>query len=65
MSTNSSDQRWLSMRLDLLGATLTFAVAISTVGARFNISSGQTGVVLSYILMVQQVGTERGATLED
>ena len=53
------------MRLDLLGATLTFAVAISTVGARFNISSGQTGVVLSYILMVQQVGTERGATLED
>lgn len=45
------------MRLDFLGAILTFAVAILTIGTRFSISSGQTGVVLSYILMVQQVST--------
>ncbi|KAF8557120.1 P-loop containing nucleoside triphosphate hydrolase protein [Imleria badia] len=49
-----TNQRWLGIRLDLLGATLTFAVAILTVGTRFSISPGQTGLVLSYILMVQQ-----------
>ncbi|KAF8558202.1 ABC transporter [Imleria badia] len=49
-----TNQRWLGIRLDLLGAILTFAVAILTVGTRFSISPGQTGVVLSYILMVQQ-----------
>jgi ABC-type multidrug transport system fused ATPase/permease subunit len=49
-----TNQRWLGMRLDFLGAILTFAVAILTIGTRFSISSGQTGVVLSYILMVQQ-----------
>ncbi|KAF8134974.1 ABC transporter [Boletus edulis] len=49
-----TNQRWLGMRLDFLGAILTFAVAMLTVGTRFSISAGQTGVVLSYILMVQQ-----------
>jgi ABC-type multidrug transport system fused ATPase/permease subunit len=43
------------MRLDFLGVLLTLAVALLTVGTRFTISPGQTGVVLSYILTVQQV----------
>ena len=50
----SSVQRWLSIRVDFLGALLTFAVAMLTVGTRFTISPGQTGLVLSYILSVQQ-----------
>jgi len=33
---------------------LTFVVAILTVGTRFTISPAQTGLVLSYILSVQQ-----------
>ncbi|OJA08425.1 hypothetical protein AZE42_08305 [Rhizopogon vesiculosus] len=48
------NQRWLGMRLDFLGVLLTLAVALLTVGTRFTISPGQTGVVLSYILTVQQ-----------
>jgi hypothetical protein len=47
-------QRWLGVRLDFLGAILTFIVAMLTVGARFTISPAQTGLVLSYILSVQQ-----------
>ena len=50
-----SNQRWLDIRLDFLGITLTFVVAILTVAARFSISPSQTGVTLSYILLVQQV----------
>ncbi|KAG6381932.1 ABC transporter [Boletus reticuloceps] len=49
-----ASQRWLAMRLDLLGAILTLAVATLTVGTRFSISPGRTGMVLSYILMAQQ-----------
>ena len=50
----SSVQRWLSIRVDFLGALLTFAVAMLTVGTRFTVSPGQTGLVLSYILSIQQ-----------
>ncbi|KAG1773522.1 ABC transporter [Suillus occidentalis] len=49
-----TNQRWLGIRLDFLGLLLTFAVALLTVGLRFSISPGQTGVTLSYIVMVQQ-----------
>ncbi|TFK40264.1 ABC transporter [Crucibulum laeve] len=49
-----TNQRWLGIRLDFLGALLTFIVAILTVGTRFTISPAQTGLVLSYILSVQQ-----------
>ncbi|OJA17130.1 hypothetical protein AZE42_02586 [Rhizopogon vesiculosus] len=49
------NQRWLGMCLYILGALLALAVALLTVGTRFTISPGQTGVVLSYILMVQLV----------
>jgi len=48
-------QRWLGVRLDFLGALLTFIVAIMAVGTRFTISPAQTGLVLSYILNVQQL----------
>ena len=50
----SSVQRWLSIRVEFLGALLTFSVAMLTVGTRFTISPGQTGIVLSYILSIQQ-----------
>lgn len=39
----------------MLGTLLTFAVAMLTVAARFSLSPAQTGVALSYILLVQQV----------
>ena len=51
-----ANQRWLGIRLDGLGILLTFIVAILGVVARFSISPSQTGVTLSYILLVQQVG---------
>ncbi|THV02862.1 ABC transporter [Dendrothele bispora CBS 962.96] len=49
-----TNQRWLGIRLDFLGALLTFVVSLLTVGTRFSISPSQTGVVLSYILSIQQ-----------
>jgi ABC-type multidrug transport system fused ATPase/permease subunit len=49
-----TNQRWLGIRLDFLGTLLTFAVALLVVGTRFSISPAQTGVVLSYIISVQQ-----------
>ncbi|THH02765.1 hypothetical protein EW026_g125 [Hermanssonia centrifuga] len=49
-----TNQRWLGIRLDFLGILLTFVVAVLTVGTRFTISPSQTGVVLSYIISVQQ-----------
>ncbi|KAL4080959.1 ABC transporter [Scleroderma citrinum] len=48
-----TNERWLNTHLDFLGSILTFAVALLTVGARFTMSPGQTGVLLSYILSVQ------------
>ncbi|EMD34148.1 hypothetical protein CERSUDRAFT_117637 [Gelatoporia subvermispora B] len=49
-----TNQRWLGIRLDFLGILLTFSVSMLTVGTRFSISPSQTGVVLSYIISVQQ-----------
>ncbi|GLB40491.1 putative transporter [Lyophyllum shimeji] len=49
-----TNQRWLGIRLDFLGALLTFIVSLLAVGTRFTISPAQTGLVLSYILSVQQ-----------
>ncbi|KAH9030727.1 ABC transporter [Lactarius hengduanensis] len=49
-----TNQRWLGIRLDLLGTLLILVVAMLTVGTRFSISPAQTGVALSYILSVQQ-----------
>lgn len=49
-----TNQRWLGIRLDFLGILLTFVVAILSVAARYSISPAQMGVVLSYIISVQQ-----------
>ncbi len=54
---NTLLQRWLGIRVDFLGILLTFIVAILTIATRFSISPAQTGVTLSYILLVQQVGS--------
>ncbi|KAH9043416.1 ABC transporter [Lactarius hengduanensis] len=48
-----TNQRWLGIRLDLLGALLILVVTMLTVGTRFSISPAQAGVALSYILSVQ------------
>ncbi|EIW84231.1 P-loop containing nucleoside triphosphate hydrolase protein [Coniophora puteana RWD-64-598 SS2] len=48
------NQRWLGIRLDFLGIVLTLAVSLLTIGLRFKISPGQTGVALAYIVLVQQ-----------
>ncbi|TFY58828.1 hypothetical protein EVJ58_g6166 [Rhodofomes roseus] len=49
-----TNQRWLGIRLDFLGIILTFVVAILSVASRYTISPSQMGVVLSYIISVQQ-----------
>ncbi|KAF7375201.1 Oligomycin resistance ATP-dependent permease YOR1 [Mycena sanguinolenta] len=49
-----TNQRWLGVRLDFLGSLLTFVVSMLSVGARFSVSPAQTGLVLAYILSVQQ-----------
>ncbi|KAF8624506.1 hypothetical protein AX15_005822 [Amanita polypyramis BW_CC] len=49
-----TNQRWLGVRVDFLGALLTFIVGMLAVGTRFSISPAQTGLLLSYILSVQQ-----------
>lgn len=47
-------QRWLSVRLDFLGASLLFAVAILAVAARNSISAAETGVIIAYTFTAQQ-----------
>ncbi|CAE7200833.1 unnamed protein product [Rhizoctonia solani] len=49
----TTNQRWLSLRLDFLGSLLLLAVSLLCVGARFTISPAQTGVVVSYMLTIQ------------
>ncbi|KAG8950683.1 hypothetical protein FRC04_007308 [Tulasnella sp. 424] len=48
-----TNQRWLGIRLDALGSALTFFVALLAVVST-SISPSQTGLVLSYMLVVQQ-----------
>ncbi|KAK0545187.1 hypothetical protein OC846_005775 [Tilletia horrida] len=50
----TTNQRWLGVRLDLLGGLLTFIVAILSTAAATSLSPGQVGVALSYILSVSQ-----------
>jgi len=47
-------QRWLSVRLDFLGALLLFAVAILAVAARNSISAAEIGVIIAYTFTAQQ-----------
>jgi ATP-binding cassette, subfamily C (CFTR/MRP), member 1 len=50
-----ANQRWLSVRLDLIGNTLVFTMGILVVTSRFNVSPSIAGLVLSYILAIVQM----------
>jgi ATP-binding cassette, subfamily C (CFTR/MRP), member 1 len=50
-----SNQRWLSVRLDIIGNLLVFTTGILVVSARFNVSPSISGLVLSYILSIVQM----------
>ncbi|CAK7267015.1 ATP-binding cassette transporter yor1 [Sporothrix epigloea] len=50
-----SNQRWLSMRLDMIGNLLVFTTGILVVTSRFNVPPSIGGLVLSYILAMVQV----------
>lgn len=50
-----SNQRWLNMRLDLVGVILILTVGIVVVQERFTQSPAISGLVLSYILGATQV----------
>ncbi|KAF2156832.1 ABC multidrug transporter-like protein [Myriangium duriaei CBS 260.36] len=50
-----SNQRWLSMRLDLIGNLLVFTTGILVVTSRFNVDPSIGGLVLSYILSIVQM----------
>ncbi|KAK4049155.1 hypothetical protein OIV83_004300 [Microbotryomycetes sp. JL201] len=48
------NQRWLAIRLDLMGALLTITVSAIAVGQRTNLSPSIIGLALSTILAIQQ-----------
>src|SRR6202000_2811614 len=50
-----ANQRWLSMRLDIIGNLLVFTVGILVVTSRFSINPSIGGLVLSYILSIVQM----------
>lgn len=50
-----SNQRWLSVRLDLIGNLLVFTVGILVVTSRFSVNPSIGGLVLSYILSIVQM----------
>ncbi|KAI9834847.1 MAG: hypothetical protein M1819_002755 [Sarea resinae] len=50
-----SNQRWLSLRLDVIGNALVFTTGILVVTSRFNVSPSISGLVLSYILSIVQM----------
>jgi ATP-binding cassette, subfamily C (CFTR/MRP), member 1 len=50
-----ANQRWLSVRLDIIGNLLVFTVGILVVTSRFTINPSIGGLVLSYILSIIQM----------
>ncbi|KAI0201322.1 P-loop containing nucleoside triphosphate hydrolase protein [Astrocystis sublimbata] len=50
-----SNQRWLSIRLDLIGNLLVFTTGILVVTSRFSVPPSTGGLVLSYILSIVQM----------
>ncbi|KAL4933213.1 ATP-binding cassette transporter YOR1 [Aspergillus undulatus] len=50
-----SNQRWLSVRLDILAVLLVFVTGILVVTSRFDVSPSISGLVLSYILAIAQM----------
>lgn len=47
-----ANQRWLSVRIDLIGTLLVFVTAILVVTSRFSTNPSTGGLVLSYILSI-------------
>ncbi|CAK7564171.1 MAG: ATP-binding cassette transporter yor1 [Sporothrix epigloea] len=50
-----SNQRWLSIRLDMIGNLLVFTTGILVVTSRFDVAPSIGGLVLSYILAIVQI----------
>jgi ABC-type multidrug transport system fused ATPase/permease subunit len=50
-----ANQRWLAVRLDVLGVVLVFVTEILVVTSRFNVSPSISGLVLSYLLSSVQL----------
>ncbi|KAF8333586.1 ABC protein [Cantharellus anzutake] len=50
-----TNQRWLSVRLDTLGGTMTFLVALMSVFGVNGVSPAQIGVVLTYVVQLTQI----------
>lgn len=50
-----ANQRWLSVRLDLVGTALVLTVALLVVTSRFAVDPSIGGLVLSYILAIVQM----------
>jgi len=50
-----ANQRWLSVRLDLVGILLVFTTGILVVTSRFSVNPSIAGLVLSYILSIVQM----------
>ncbi|KAL8286968.1 hypothetical protein RQP46_003974 [Phenoliferia psychrophenolica] len=48
------NQRWLAVRLDLIGSTLTFVVSMLCVGQRYTIDASRIGLILASVLSIQQ-----------
>lgn len=47
-----SANRWLSIRLELLGGIMIFGASLFVVATRYTLNGGQTGLVLSYALQI-------------
>ncbi|KAF2003407.1 hypothetical protein P154DRAFT_543812 [Amniculicola lignicola CBS 123094] len=50
-----ANQRWLSVRLDIIGILLVFTTGILVVTSRFSVDPSIAGLVLSYILSIVQM----------
>ncbi|KAI4217682.1 MAG: hypothetical protein LQ351_000278 [Letrouitia transgressa] len=50
-----SNQRWMSVRLDVIGNLLVFTTGILVVTSRFDVNPSIGGLVLSYILSIVQM----------
>ncbi|KAF2200754.1 ABC multidrug transporter-like protein [Delitschia confertaspora ATCC 74209] len=50
-----ANQRWLSVRLDVIGILLVFTTGILVVTSRFSVNPSIGGLVLSYILTIVQM----------
>ncbi|KAF9988832.1 hypothetical protein BGZ75_008458 [Mortierella antarctica] len=60
--------RWMSIRVNLLGATLTFSTVVLIVATRKTINPAQAGLVLSYLARISgdlNWGIQRLSTLEN